>query len=59
MSNSALVQLDSGPADPTVSATVLISLFQQNLTGLKVVRAINWVRAATAAVRYISGGAYV
>ena len=58
-SNSATVQMESSPSDPTVSATVLISLFQQNLVGLKIVRSINWVRAATTAVRYISGASYV
>ena len=58
-SNSALVQFDSAPADPTVSATVLISLFQKNLVGLKIVRVINWARAASTAVHYISGAAYV
>ena len=58
-SNSALVQLDSAPAEPTAASTVLISLFQRNLTGLKIVRRINWVRAATTAVRYISAASYV
>ena len=58
-SNSALVQLDSAPTDPTVSATVLIRLFPKNLVGLKVIRMINLVRAATTAVHYISGAAYV
>ena len=59
VSNSALVQLDSAPTDPTTSAVVYLNLFQRNLVGLKVVRMINWVRAATTAVHYISGAAYV
>ena len=59
VSTAALVQMDSTPADPTVSATVLHSLFQRNLIGLKIVRTINWARAATTAVHYISGAAYV
>jgi hypothetical protein len=57
-SNSATVQMDSSPTDPTVSTTVLVSLFQANLVGLKIVRGINWARAATTAVRYISAAAY-
>jgi hypothetical protein len=59
MSNDALVQMDSSPADPTVASTVLISLFQANLVGLRITRFINWKRAQTTAVRYISGAAYV
>ena len=59
ITNDALVQMDSSPADPTINTTVLISLFQANLIGLRITRFINWKRAATTAVRYISGAAYV
>jgi HK97 family phage major capsid protein len=59
VSKSALVQMDSSPADPTVSGTVLISLFQKNLVGLKITRMIAWKRVATSAVYYISAAAYV
>ena len=59
MSNNALVQVDSSPADPTVAGTVLVSLFQMNLVGLRITRFINWKRAQTTAVRYISGATYV
>jgi hypothetical protein len=59
VSNNATVQLDSAPTDPTVAATVLVSLFQLNLIGLKVTRFVTWKRVQTSAVRYISGAAYV
>jgi HK97 family phage major capsid protein len=59
VSTQSLVQLDSAPSDPTVAATVLISLWERNQIGLKITRFINWKRVATTAVRYISGAAYV
>jgi hypothetical protein len=59
VSTSALLQMDSSPADPTVAGTVLLSLFQRNLIGLKITRMVTWKRVATSAVYYISGAAYV
>jgi hypothetical protein len=59
VSTSALVQFDSAPADPTVASTVLVSLFQKNLIGLKITRVVAWKRVASTAVYYISGAAYV
>ena len=58
MSNNALVQLDSSPADPTVAGTVLIPISDESV-GLRITRFINWKRAQTTAVRYISAAAYV
>jgi HK97 family phage major capsid protein len=59
VSTSALVQMDSSPADPTIASTVLVSLFQRNLIGLKITRMVTWKRVATTAVYYISSAAYV
>ena len=59
VSTSATVQMDSAPTDPTVAATVLVSLFQLNLVGLKITRFATWKRVRTGAVYYISGAAYV
>jgi hypothetical protein len=59
VSLSALVQMDSSPADPTVSGTVFLSLFHRNLIGLKITRMVSWKRVQTGAVYYISGSAYV
>ena len=59
VSNEALVQLDSSPDRSNRRRTVLVSLFQANLVGLRITRFISWKRAQTTAVRYISGAAYV
>jgi len=59
VNTSALVEMNSTPADPTVSATVLVSLFQRNLIGLRITRMVTWKRAATTSVYFISGASYV
>ena len=59
VSRSATVQLDGSPADPTVAGTVLVSLFQFNLVGLRVDRLINWKRGRLSAAEYVSGATYV
>lgn len=58
VSREASVQMDSAPTDPTDATTVLVSLWQRNLVGLKAERFITWLRARTAAVTYISAAAY-
>lgn len=58
VSREASVQLDSAPDSPTTATTVLVSLWQNNLVGLKAERFITWMRARTAAVTYISAAAY-
>ena len=58
VATSASVQTDSEPTDPTVAATVLVSLWQRNLIGLKVERFCNWQLASADAVAYLSGVNY-
>lgn len=58
VSREASVQMDTAPTDPTDATTVLISLWQRNLVGLRADRFISWTRARSAAVRYISAAAY-
>jgi HK97 family phage major capsid protein/HK97 family phage prohead protease len=58
VSREASVQMDSAPASPADATTVLVSFWQNNLIGLRAERYINWNRALTAAVNYISGTAY-
>lgn len=53
VSREASVQMDSAPTDPPVAATVLVSLWQANLVGLKAERWINWKRGRTASVKYV------
>ena len=53
-SQQAALQLDDAPAEPTVAATVITSLFQRNLWAVKVVRWIAYLRAQTGAVAYMT-----
>ena len=45
--------------DGRIATTVYISLWQRNLIALRAERMITWIRARTAAVRYITAAAYV
>ena len=58
VSREASIQMDSAPANPSDATTVLVSLWQRNLVGLRAERMITWIRARTAAVTYISAAAY-
>jgi len=51
----AALQMDSDPADGPAE---LVSLFQNNLLGLKAVRTIRWQMRNPAAVAYVSGVTY-
>lgn len=57
-SNEASLQMDDAPTNPPVATTVLVSMFQMNMTALRAERFINWAKARAAAVQYISGAAY-
>jgi HK97 family phage major capsid protein len=58
VSREASIQMDSAPTDTVDATTVYISLWQRNLVGLRAERMITWIRARTAAVRYITAAAY-
>lgn len=51
-SQQASVSMDSAPTTP---GTTLVSLWQQNLVGIKAERYINWQKRRAAAVQVISG----
>lgn len=57
-SSEASLQMDDDPAEPTADSTVLVSLWQRGLIGLKAERVINWKKRRSAAVQYITGAAY-
>jgi HK97 family phage major capsid protein/HK97 family phage prohead protease len=57
-SREASVQMDSAPASPPDATTVLVSLWQNNLVGLRAERFINWKRANANAVKYLTAAAY-
>jgi HK97 family phage major capsid protein/HK97 family phage prohead protease len=58
VSREASVQMDSAPDNPATGTTVLTSLWQNNLVGLRAERWVNWVRAILPAVKYVSGATY-
>src|SRR5262245_44322953 len=58
VSREASLQMDSAPTDPADATTVLVSLWQRNLVGLRAERYITWKRARTGSVRIITGVAY-
>lgn len=53
VSREASLQMDSAPDSPTVETTVMVSLWQHNLVGLRAERWMNWVRATLASVKYV------
>ncbi len=58
VSREASLQMDNAPTNPTDATTVLVSLWQRNLIGLRAERFITWKRARTGSVRVITGAAY-
>lgn len=57
-SREASVQMDSAPDAPPLATTVLMSLWQNNMVGLRAERWINWQPRRAGAVAWISGAAY-
>jgi hypothetical protein len=57
-STEASLQMDSAPASPADATTVLVSLFQHNLVGLRAERFVNWKRVNAAAVYYLTAANY-
>jgi len=57
-SREASLQMDSAPDNPSTASTILVSLWQRNLVGLRAERFISWTKARAAAVTYISAAAY-
>jgi HK97 family phage major capsid protein/HK97 family phage prohead protease len=58
ISTEASIQTDSAPDSPQTTSTVLVSLWQQNLVGIRCERYINWAKARSDSVIYITGGNY-
>jgi HK97 family phage major capsid protein/HK97 family phage prohead protease len=52
VSREAAVEMNTVPTSPVTSSSVLVSLWQNNLVGLRAERFINWKRARTTAVVY-------
>ena len=57
-SEQASLQMDSAPASPADATTVYVSLWQTNTIGLRAERFINWAKASTNAVKYLTATAW-
>jgi HK97 family phage major capsid protein/HK97 family phage prohead protease len=57
-SREASLQMNTTPDNPTTASTVLVSLWQRNLVGLRAERYMNWKKRRAAAAGYISGTNY-
>lgn len=57
-SREASLQMDSAPTDPPTSSTVMVSLWQMNMVGLRAERFINWKKRRAGAVQYIDAANY-
>lgn len=58
VSTEASIEMSTTPTDPVSASTVLVSLWQHNLVGIRAERMINWVKRRSAAVQFISAGKY-
>ena len=57
-SNQASLQMDSAPTNPPVAATVMVSLWQMNLVGIRAERYVNWAKRRTGAAQWIDSANY-
>lgn len=58
VSREASLQMNTTPDDPTTASTVMVSLWQRNLVGLRAERYINWQKRRSNAVGYIDNAQY-
>jgi HK97 family phage major capsid protein len=58
VSREASLQMDSAPMSPADATTVFVSLWQNNMVGLRAERYVNWLRANPNAVKYLTGVAW-
>lgn len=55
VSTEASLQMDSAPDSPATATTVMVSLWQANMVGIKAERFITWLKARAGSVQYLSG----
>lgn len=58
VSREASLQMNTTPDNPATAATVMTSLWQQNLVGIRAERYVTWARRRPQAVVYITGANY-
>ena len=59
ISREASLQMNDAPDSPETATTVLVSLWQHNLVGIRAERFINWKARRTGSVAWIENAAYV
>lgn len=57
-SNQASLEMDSAPTSPPTASTVMVSLWQHNMVGIRAERFVNWTKRRTGAVQYIDSVKY-
>lgn len=55
LSREASLQMDSAPDNPATASTVLVSLWQRNLVGIRAERALNWALRRPSGVAVLTG----
>jgi HK97 family phage major capsid protein/HK97 family phage prohead protease len=58
VSREASLQMDSAPMSPADATVVMVSLWQNNMVGLRAERFINWAKANANAVKYLTAAAW-
>lgn len=58
VSREASLQMDDAPDSPATASTVLVSLWQHNMVGIRAERFINWVKRRATAVQFIQFAKY-
>jgi len=58
VSREASLQMDSAPMSPADATTVYVSLWQNNMIGLRAERYVNWAKANANAVKYLTAAAW-
>jgi HK97 family phage major capsid protein/HK97 family phage prohead protease len=58
VSREASLQMDSAPTNPPTSSTVMVSLWQMNMVGVRAERFINWTKRRSGVVQYLDSVNY-
>jgi HK97 family phage major capsid protein/HK97 family phage prohead protease len=59
ISREASLQMNDAPDSPATATTVLVSLWQNNLVGIRAERFVTWLARRTGVVQWIENAAYV
>jgi HK97 family phage major capsid protein len=54
VSREASLQMDDAPTNPVTASTVLVSLWQHNMLGIKAERFVNWTKARSTSVSWLN-----